>query len=191
MKIGIDIDDTLTSFSDIYYSELQKWLLKKGIIKYGENIFSKDVKDIKFDFKEFWNNCMLDITLNIECKNGASEIINKLLNEGHEVYIITARSNNFFDGYIEKTKKWLGKRNINYTDSYFNSNDKLDVMKFLKLDVMIDDNKQVIDNALDLNIKGIIMNTMFNSDYNKCDRAYTWYDVYYYVNEIKKYLTES
>ena len=56
---------------------------------------------------------------------------------------------------------------------------------------MIDDNKQVIDNALDLNIKGIIMNTMFNSDYNKCDRAYTWYDVYYYVNEIKKYLTES
>ena len=29
MKIGVDIDDTLTNFSDIYYSELQKWMLKK------------------------------------------------------------------------------------------------------------------------------------------------------------------
>ena len=189
MKIGIDIDDTLTSFSDIYYSELQKWLLKKGIIKYGDNILSKDVKDISFDFKMFWNECMLDIALNIDCKNGASEIINKLLSEGHEVYIITARSNNFFNNYIENTIEWLKKRNINYTDSYFNSNDKIDVMKFLQLDVMIDDNKQVMDNVLDLNIRGIIMNTMFNYDYNKCDRAYTWYDVYYYINEMKKNLT--
>jgi acid phosphatase class B len=191
MKIGIDIDDTLTSFSDIYYSELQKWLLKKGIIKYNDNIFSKYVKDIKFDFKQFWKEVMLDIALNIECKNGASEIINKLLKEGHEVYIITARSNNFFDGYIEKTKKWLDKRNINYTDSYFNANDKVDIMRFLKLDVMVDDNKQVMDSAVDLNINGIIMNTMFNADYNKCDRAYTWYDVYYYINEMKKNLTQS
>ena len=29
--------------------------------------------------------------------------------------------------------------------------------------------------------KGIIMNTFFNSTYNKCDRAYTWYDVYCYI----------
>ena len=32
MKIGIDIDDTITNFSDVYYSGLQKWCLEKNII---------------------------------------------------------------------------------------------------------------------------------------------------------------
>ena len=47
MKIGIDIDDTLTSFSDIYYSELQKWLLKKGIIKYNDKSIELTKNEIK------------------------------------------------------------------------------------------------------------------------------------------------
>ena len=179
MKIGIDIDDTITSFSEIYYAGVQKWCLENGVICSGDqNLLSNNILDYMLDTRQIWKEVMFDTALNIECRSNAKEVINKLLNEGHEIYLITARSNDLKKDYTEKTLEWLKKKNIKYTDVYFSAGNKIEALTKLNIDVMIDDNIQVMDNTLSLNKKGIIMNTMFNGNYCKCDRAYTWYDVY-------------
>lgn len=182
MRIGIDIDDTLTSLSELFYTEMQKWCIEKEKLNLSdEKILTKNIYSNIKDYHLFWREVMEEKVLNMECKDGAKLIIDKLLEEGHEIYLITARSNDYYDNYIENTLEWLKNKNINYTEAYFECTDKRKVLNDLKIDIMIDDNKDVIDTALDLGIKGIIMNTFFNSTYNKCDRAYTWYDVYCYI----------
>jgi len=182
MRIGVDIDDTLTSLSELFYTEMQKWCIEREEIdNCDKKVLTKNVYANIKEYHSFWKEVMEEKVLNMECKDGAKLIIDKLLEEGHEIYLITARSNDYYDNYKENTVKWLKSKKINYTNIFFECTDKRKVLSELKIDVMIDDNKEVMDTVLDLNIKGIIMNTFFNSTYNKCDRAYTWYDVYCYI----------
>lgn len=187
MKIGIDIDDTITCMSEMYYPQMQKWYLEneKGNIN-NSSFKSKDVINCLEDFSAFWNKFIDDRIFNVNLKEGVIDVINKFIEEGHEVYIITARSNDYCCDFIEKTSKWLDQQNIKYKETHFNSKGKRDKLKDLNIDIMIDDSKEVMNVANELGVKGIIMNTFFNGDYNKCDRAYTWYDVYYYVNKYCK-----
>ena len=192
MKIGIDIDDTITCMSEIYYSQMQKWYLENEDGNVNNSFFqSKDIYNCLEDFSSFWDKFVEYKIFNVNIRDGAREVIDKLISEGHEIYIITARSNRDSENYIERSKNWLDKNDIHYKEAHFNSKGKRQKMIDLGIDVMIDDSKDVMDNAIDSGVKGIIMNTFFNTDYNKCNRAYTWYDVYYYINEYQKELEQK
>ena len=94
MKIGIDIDGVLT--------DIEQWQLDYGSKFYYENygLGIKNYKgyetneifdvDIKLD-DEFWNKYFRDYSINVEARKFANEVIYKLKEDGHEIYIITAR----------------------------------------------------------------------------------------------------
>ena len=187
LKRGIDIDDTLINLSEIYYADMQKWCLEvEGINVNEESFLSKVITKSIHEHDKWWNKKVNKDVLTIKWRLGAKEVIDILLKEGHEVYVITARSNDSVNNFINKTKRWLKKRKINYTGIYFNAGNKKDIMKSLQLDLMIDDSIGVLESAKELNIKGIIMNSYYNTNYDGNPRAYTWYDIYHYIKRINK-----
>ena len=94
MRIGIDIDGVLT--------DIEQWQLDYGSKFYYGNycLGIKNYKgyetneifdvDIKLD-DEFWNKYFRDYSINVEARKFANEVIDKLKEDGHEIYIITAR----------------------------------------------------------------------------------------------------
>lgn len=102
MRIGIDIDNTLT--------EVQEKLNKAAYtyaVSLGKNLDSYDklmqdekndgteyAKRFQFNHEElkyFLKDIQENITNNALPRKNAKEVIDKLKNDGHQIYIITAR----------------------------------------------------------------------------------------------------
>ena len=192
MRIGIDIDGVLTDF--------EKWQLEVGskfFIKHNKNIVIPDGYDSDTVFNvskeidsEFWNNYLYDYAINEPARKFAGEVIDKLRNNGYEIYIITARY--LTNKNDEKGKKmrnividWLKRNNINYDKLIFSPEDKFDICLKNDINIMIEDKVENINN-----ISKIMPVICFNASYNKsCKgnnifRAYTWYDVYYQIINV-------
>ena len=89
MKIGIDIDGVLT--------DIEQWQLDYGskfvFEQYHKGIINSEGYDIEeiFNVDEFWEKYLYEYAKNEPARKFASEVINKLKDEGKEIYIITAR----------------------------------------------------------------------------------------------------
>ena len=197
MRIGIDIDGVLNSqynfcidYGTKFCNELGKYRL--------ENINAMDTIDM-FLWEEniahqFWNTYREDLVVKSPTKKYASEVINKLKNEGNLIYIITARKNNdeWFPDFLKEdveeiTKKWLKENKIYYDEIAFDVKDKEKYCKNNNIDIMIEDDPN--------NLRKLIGNTnviIFDYPYNRnvefadLTRAYSWYDIYYKINYIKE-----
>ena len=124
MRIGIDIDGVLNSQYNFCIDYGTKFCNKLG--KYRlENINAIDTTDMFLWGEDiahkFWNTYREDLVVKLPTKKYASEVINKLKDEGNLIYIITARKNNdewFPDSLKEDvegiTKKWLKENEIYY-----------------------------------------------------------------------------
>lgn len=191
MKIGIDIDGVLTDF--------EKWQLDFGskfFIKYNKEIVNPEGYDSDIIFnvtKEldslFWHNYLYEYAKKEPARKFAAEVIDKLKEEGYEIYIITARYLTSRNDEIGNEMRnivihWLKENNINYDKIIFSPEDKLNTCIDNNISIMIEDKVENINN-----ISKIIPVVCFDASYNKvCSgknifRAYTWYDVYY---QIKK-----
>ncbi len=182
MKIGIDIDGVLTN--------LEKWQIetgKKFLNKEVENIEGYEIYQIfnvpKQSDKEFWNKYLYEYVINEPAREGASETIQFLKEQGHEIYIITARyltTRNDASGEEMRqiVKEWLKKYQIYYDEIIFSPEDKVENCMKNNIDIMIEDKKENIEN-ISKNIPVIC----FNAEYNKyckaekIHRAYSWYDI--------------
>lgn len=142
MRIGIDIDDTITdthscvlAYKKIAYPELDpKEMLPNAI------------------FIEFLEKYELLIHKNVELKDDVVENIQKLHNN-NEIIIITSRGL-----YSEETtKEYLRIHNIPYDEIYFNITEKGLLAKSLNLDIFIDDKNIICKQMLDQGIKSIKM----------------------------------
>lgn len=196
MKIGIDIDGVLTDIegwqldygSKFYYEKYKRNILNhKGYETY--EIFNMEEK---YD-NEFWEEYFIDYSVNIKPRNFASEIIKKLKKDGHTIYIITARGSFLSHSKIlyEKNKKivlkWLKKNNIYYDEIIFSPEDKLSICLNKKVDVMIEDKVENI-NKISTKIPVICYHAGYNENCESKNiiRAYSWYDIYYKINQLNK-----
>mgnify|MGYP000961685525 CR=1 FL=1 len=123
MNIGIDIDDTLTNIRDELKLAAEKYANKLGKeikdSKYIEDQNNGNIYQIKYGFtyeelKYFLSVIQEEITKKAEPREGCVEVINKLHNKGHKIYIITARDSEFHKDPYELSKNWLDKNNIYY-----------------------------------------------------------------------------
>ena len=165
MRIGIDIDDTLVSTSESF-DEVRK--------KYNIN-FYKDWKDewTKDEMNFIFNNYLEEILLNAKFKENSIEIVNHLHDLGHELIIITARSNNYCKNMKEKTLNILKEKGLRISQVYFEQRKKSDLAKQLNIDLMVDDSKFVYDNMIKDNIDCILFG----------DKIKTWNKVLEYIKE--------
>ena len=194
MKIGIDIDNTLTEVQE----ELNKAAFEYAI-SLGKKIDNYDnpMEDIKnngdtyrkkFQFtyeelKYFLKNIQENITNNAKPRENAKEVIDKLKKDGNEIYIITARDSEFHDDPYKLSKDWLDKNEIYYDKLIVNARKKSSICKNEKIDLFIDDQ---LNNCLSVQNAGIqtIMITDKTYNYDKIKQLKDWNEIYNYINMI-------
>ena len=190
MRIGIDLDDTITKTDEILfkyakiYNEEEKilfninreeWNLTKAFGWNEENI------------KEFFSKYLKSIYEKAEIKENAKERINKLKDDGNEIIIITARDTKSLKEVHEVCKDWLINNKINVDKIVVDGEDKAQKCLENKIDIFIDDNICNCENVYNnLKIPVLLMNGRYNKDYQnpKIKRVYNWNEIY---NEICKY----
>ena len=176
MRIGIDVDDTITNTIE----EIGVLLKKNNLEHLSKDFDSYSIEDIR-NYDELIRNNIDDILSNCTLKENANTIINRLKEDKNEIYIITARNNYYSDNVEKITIDYLNKNNIVYDKIFFNCKSKKEICVNNNVDIMIDDNYNIINSFKDSNVKAILFNTIYNlkRDYDGV-RVNNW-------NEIEKY----
>ena len=195
MNIGIDIDDTISETFETVLPYSQKYtiedLKKESKVQIDSNYSNHFYIVYMNGWTEqeaitFWKKYYAEILRSVNIKKFASEVINKLKNEGHKIYLITARWDMEKDNVEEITKKWLKDNNIEYDGLFLNASDKLSLSKENNIDIFIDDSfkncKTIADNT---NAKVYLMTSRVNGSFNdeKITRVFSWPEIYDLINK--------
>lgn len=190
MKIGIDIDNTITDTLP---------LLKKYCKKYNDEVVKRKLKMnekgyitsnlydwTKEEENGFFQKYMDEVRMNAKLKLYAKEVINSLKQE-HEIYIITARKTRSDKDVYELSKDYLDKNEITYDVLVVECENKLEYCLENKIDVMIDDEPQNI-NAISkklpvIALKGIMNEECSGKNIIKVDN---WKEVYQIINRMEE-----
>lgn len=195
MRIGIDIDGVLTNIEQYVIDYFTKYCVENNIeyeVGRSNYEFYKSFNISKEIENKFWKTYMQDYATKEKARPFASEIIKKLKEEGHEIYIITARwltnrEDEAGENMRQIVKNWLDENNIVYDKVLFskdsNENKSQEIIEN-KIDLMIEDNPNNI-NALSKLVPVICYNTEYNKQCNsdKIFRCYSWYDIYNKINK--------
>lgn len=155
MKIGIDLDgvviDSETTFRT--YEEIFDIDILKGnnLINRKEPKFQARYNWSSNQEKEFIEKYFLKVSRESGLMSGFIAIYDLLKKQGHEFVVITARG-----GYIKEMKddaiRLLEENNIKFDKYYWNVEDKLEICKKEKVDIMIDDDWNIIKKTADCKI---------------------------------------
>lgn len=190
MRIGIDIDGTLTNIVDSVIAYGQEYELENNL---GDGILNPRSDYIKTAFEwgteignKFWRENFMKIN-QVEPRPLTKKYLNKLHAEGHEIFIITARSDEELGDAKKISIKWLKKHKIPFDHIFVNAQNKGALCKEHKIDVFIDDLPRNIDSAMDYSVRTFIMNSVTNENFNRegVKRVYSFVDFY---REIKRLL---
>lgn len=196
MKIGIDIDGVLTNIEQYVIDYFTKYCVENNIeYKIGQSNyeFYKSFNTSKEIENKFWKDYIQDYARKEKARPFASEIIKKLKEDGHEIYIITARwltnrDDEAGENMRQIVKNWLAKNEIIYDKVVFSKAAKEKKSQEIienKIDLMIEDNPNNI-NELSKLVPIICYNTEYNKECNgdKIIRCYSWYDIYNKINKL-------
>lgn len=193
MKVGIDIDGVLT--------DMERFLADYGSKYCVENNLPINIEKVEYDeFKtfnwteeqgiKFWNEYIIYYATKYPAREFASEIIKKLKEEGHEIYIVTARDDyGVPKEYVGKMRgeivpKWLEDNKIPYDKIIYTEGSKLPYVVGNYIELMIEDSPEIIK-ELSSKIPVLCFNCQYNENIKEQNitRVYGWYDVY---DKIKK-----
>lgn len=178
MRIGIDIDDTITNTCEFmmkyvsdYFGLSEEYLVKN-------NIYYFNLPEELNNKKDFYLSTLEKNLLNIPLKEKAREVLNKLHEEGNEIIFITRRNKDEYREPVLSTKKQLDFYGIKY-NKLICTKDKKKACLDEKIDIFIDDSMKNLNNVKDV-VKKIYL---FTSPYNKnfdisFKRVDNWLQVY-------------
>lgn len=195
MKIGIDIDDTLTNIKDKltnaafeYAKSLNKSVENKDLkikdIYNNGNIYQKIFDFTYEELKYFLGTIQEEITNNATPRQYCVDIIRQLHNDGNEIYIITARDSEFHKDPYLQSEVWLNANNIYFDKLIVNARDKRKVCLENNIDLLIDDS---ISNCLSVSSAGI-PTIMIGNDKETITNIKTfedWKQIYDFINSNK------
>ena len=197
MVIGIYIDDTtvvtvesMVKYGDKYDTEvLNREAKKDNLGKIKDRYYMKALygwtEEEKFAFFDMYYKNVLE-----ECYPlpNASEIINRLKQEGNEIIFITARLTNIKNCETENiTKETFRKYNIPYDKLIMNVDDKLKFCKENGVEVFIEDSYETCKSLQENGIKAYLMTTKMNRNIvdEKIERVSSWNEVYEKITNLK------
>ena len=196
MNIGIDIDGVLTNFERELLDYATKMCVEE---KWPIDIKRLDQYDEEKTFNwnqeqamKFWNKYLIKYFSETPVRTFAPEVIEKLRNDGHKIYIITARNNygmpKGHEGEEQEiTRKWLEDNNIKYEKLIFaNDEEKLNRCKENEVDIMIEDSPDNIK-RISKEIKMIKFDCQYNRKVNNKNviTAYSWYHIYDIITNLQ------
>ena len=196
MRIGIDIDGVLTDIEQFVIDYISKYCvenkIKYNIGDYDYN-YSKTFNITDEQEENFWNEYLEYYAVNEKARPFASEFIEKLKNDGNEIYIITARwltnrGDELGDNMRALVKKWLSENRIEYDKLIFskaeNERKSQEIIEN-KIDLMIEDNPNNIKELSQI-VPVICYVTEYNKNCveDKITKCYSWYDIYRSIKQI-------
>lgn len=201
MRIGVDIDGVLNYRQEFVIECGTKFCVetREGrLTNLGEYHLSKIYEWDRETRDEFWQKYGIEQMYRWPAQTYAAEVIRKLKEEGHEIWIITGRNNH--DPLVpemprptweETTKLWLEENGILYDEIAFDLgrpalNDKGTFCAENGVEVMIDDLPEYL-----LGMEGKTRVMIFDQPYNRdlaivgAERVYSWYDIYSKIQEVR------
>ncbi len=195
MIIGVDVDGVLTNLyryvkkrNKVYFKHEKLAEKKKKNNGLGELLgWSKDQDD------RFWADNIFDYSINVKFYKQASKYLQKLKDDGHQIYIITLR---YYLGEDSERGKEMEKifyksfedNNIVYDKIFalFPVGDKLPTILEKKVDVMIDDSRFNLE-SISKHVPTICYHTKYNK-YLKLDnmtRCKNWKQIYKTIKQME------
>lgn len=184
MRIGIDIDDVITDTSLSMKKYTNKYDINGDISNHLEEVMRGEMptQNIEKFFEEYSSK----IYKEVKVKSNASEVIQRLLDDGNEIYIVTSRGEIKFKGSEKITLEYFKLNNINYTKILFNSFEKAKVCKDNSIDLMIDDSVQYCSDINRENMRSILFNSEVNKSISTAiERVDSWLELEKKIKEIK------
>lgn len=189
MIIGVDVDGVLTKLEKYQISEGEKYFNRPPVNTAGYKVY--EIFGLaKEDDKRFWRDNIFSYATYDSVQEGSDKVLKKLKEDGHIIYIVTARTytrENTQRGEKMRTVliNWLKDNGIVYDKIIFSEEDKTEICKQLKLDVMVEDCVSNIEN-ISKNIPVICVDAAYN--HSLCGkniyRAVGWEEVYKTITEI-------
>ncbi len=189
MKIGIDLDgvviDSETTFRT--YEEIFDIDILKGnnLINRKEPKFQSRYNWTSNQEKEFIEKYFLKVSRESGLMSGFIAIYDLLEKQGHEFVVITARG-----GYVKEMKddaiRLLEENNIKFDKYYWNVEDKLEICKKEKVDIMIDDDWNIIKKIAENKIRTLYFrdtNLMILEENKYIKEVNNWGEIYRYIKE--------
>ncbi len=183
MKIGIDIDDVITNTSEKIKEYLYKYEKSGDGIKHIVEVMRGESPTQ--NIKNFFNEYMSKIFSCVTIKENAKEVIDRLINNGHEIILITSRGEERFRNSKETTLEYLKNHNISYSQIIFDSLDKQIACKENDIDIMIDDSVKTCELVNMSGIKTIVYTSKINKNINtNIKRVENWLELEKEINKI-------
>ncbi len=192
MRIGIDIDDTVTNSSDTFIKYAIQYNKEKKITHEIDSTTLDTKKSFgweKENVEEFLNKYLEELLRNVDAKKESIKIINQLKQEGNEIYFITARSEREIKGEMFKlTEEWLKNNNYQYDLLEIDSHEKEKSCKKYGIDIFIDDSyKNCTRIKKELNIPTLLYATRYNNTVSKdLIRVNNWFEIYDFIKKERK-----
>lgn len=196
MRIGIDIDNVISSFDEAL---LEAFLTHNRELGYSNEINEKADYITKGMFRwregeveKFYQENIEKIVNRLHVKKGAKEYIDQLKEDGHDIYIITGRDNGEHSNPYDDTKKWLDRNLIKYdklifTDSYYNDpHGKGKKCAENQVDIMIDDSIQICKDCMNYGVTVLLMDTLYNRTDHTLLRVHSWREIYEYIKNNRQ-----
>ena len=195
MNIGIDLDGVLTNFNDFCLNYGTKYASEIGS---GKIVNPRGYESIEiFSWSEqtdndFWAKYKAKYAIEEKPRPFAKEVIDKLKNEGHNIYIITARSSEFQNVEIknkmeELVRQWFKNNEIYYDELIFSTVNKLENCRAKNIDIMVEDSPHNIRQLSEF-LPILCFDTRYNRDVEGRNiiRCYSFYDIYEKIKEMNK-----
>lgn len=175
MKIGIDIDDTITDSYDIITSAYAYCTHSNKSRFYK---LSYNDLETKFpNYKDFTIKAFNKIIPYAKLKSNVKEVIDELHKMGYTIEIITARNNTEYPDPYSISYDYLKKNNVYFDKLNVNIANKGAYCKENNIDILIDDSIKNLENAKEYGIKTIIFNNIFNENAEGHIRVNSWWDI--------------
>ena len=191
MRIGIDIDNTITDTLPIlkkYCQEYNEKVVKRNLVMHEDGVASYNLYDwTEEENTKFCNQYLEQIVLQAEVKEHAKEVIARLKEEGHQIYIISSRAEPTFQTPYETTEKFLREKGIVYDKLLVGKVEKKSSCIEYQFDVLLEDEPRYI-----MQMEEFIPVILFDEIYNKqCNgknviRVNNWKEIYEKIQEIAK-----
>lgn len=192
MRIGIDIDDTLTNIKEELYTAANLYAKELGKEKspnkqkkecyFNRNVYQEIFGFTEEELKYFLGSIQEEITNNAAPRDFCVECINKLHEEGHYICIITARDSKYHKNPYLQSKIWLDKYKINYDKIIVNAKDKWQSCLEEKIDLLIDDNENNCLQVCNAGKKAIRIGDTTNVN-DKMKQFENWQQIYDWIKK--------
>lgn len=187
MKIGIDVDGVLFDAERAYRTSAEILTLDVFGAKEDKLINKSEMAvDVRMGWTpeetDVWmKDCLIKDAKNANFMPGAIEVINRLKNMGHKLYIITARGGDFLE--MENiTLDKLKEVNLEFDGYFFASGDKGKICQENGIEILIDDGLNNCKSACENGIKSLYFRdvNIAKFEHELCKEVNNWGEIYKY-----------